>query len=113
MRISPAIKLTPDQQSIHEAQARSRSRPARVVERSRIVLLAAEGKQDKEISGSLSMTPKNVSLWRKRFLQLGLADLEKDAPRSGRTPTPYQTGRRHDHTREASESNPLEHSHDG
>ena len=86
MRIAPAIELTPDQKSILEAQARSRSLPARVVERSRIVLLAAEGKQDKEIAGSLSMTPKKVSRWRKRFLRLGLAGLEKDAPRPGRTP---------------------------
>lgn len=87
MRIAPAIELTPDQHSILEAQARSRSLPARVVERSRIVLLAAAGKQDKEIARSLSMTQKKVSRWRKRFLQLGLAGLEKDAPRPGRTPT--------------------------
>ena len=86
MRIAPAIELTPDQQSILEAQARSRSLPARVVERSRIMLLAAAGKQDKEIAGSLHMTPKKVSRWRKRFLQLGLAGLAKDAPRPGRTP---------------------------
>ena len=86
MRIAPAIELTPDQQSTLEARARSRSLPARVVERSRIVLLAAEGKQDKEIAHSLSMTPKKVSRWRKRFLGLGLAGLEKDAPRPGRTP---------------------------
>jgi len=86
MRIAPAIELTPDQQSILEAQARSRALPARVVERSRIVLLAAEGKQDKEIARSLSMTPKKVSRWRKRFLRLALAGLEKDAPRPGRTP---------------------------
>jgi len=86
MRIAPAIELTPDQQSILEAQARSRSLSARVVERSRIVLLAASGKQDKEIARSLHMTPKKVSRWRKRFLQLGLAGLKKDAPRPGRTP---------------------------
>jgi transposase len=86
MRIAPAIELTPDQQSALEAQARSRSLPARVVERSRVVLLAAAGKQDKEIARSLSMTPKKVSRWRKRFLQLGLAGLDKDAPRPGRTP---------------------------
>lgn len=86
MRIAPAIELTPDQQSILEAQARSRSLPARVVERSRIVLLAAAGKQDKEIARSLHLTPKKVSRWRKRFLRLGLAGLEKDAPRPGRTP---------------------------
>jgi len=85
MRIAPAIELTPDQQSILEAQARSRSLPARVVERSRVVLLAASGEQDKEIARSLHMTPKKVSRWRKRFLRLGLAGLEKDAPRPGRT----------------------------
>jgi transposase len=56
------------------------------VERSRVVLLAAAGKQDKEIAHSLHMTPKKVSRWRKRFLRLGLAGLEKDAPRPGRTP---------------------------
>ena len=56
MRIAPAIELTPDQQSVLEAQARSRSLPARVVERSRILLLAAEGKQDKEIARSLSIS---------------------------------------------------------
>jgi len=87
MRIAPPIELTPEQQSILEAQARSRSLPARVVERSRIVLLAAAGEQDKEIAHSLSMTAKKVSRWRKRFLQLGLAGLEKDAPRPGRTPS--------------------------
>jgi transposase len=65
---------------------RSRSLPLRVVERSRIVLLAAAGRQDKEIALLLSMTPKKVSRWRKRFLSLGLAGLLQDAPRSGRNP---------------------------
>ena len=86
MRIAPAIALTSEQQVILEAQARSRSLPARLVERSRIVLLAASGKQDKEIARTLHTTPKKVSRWRKRFLQLGLAGLEKDALRPGRTP---------------------------
>ena len=35
----------------------------------------------------MAMTPKKVSRWRKRFLVLGIAGLEKDAPRSGRKPT--------------------------
>jgi transposase len=86
MRIAPTVHLTPDQQSTLQAQARSRSLPARLVERSRIVLLAAAGKQDKEIAQSLHVTPKKVSRWRKRFLRLGLTGLEKDAPRPGRTP---------------------------
>jgi transposase len=35
----------------------------------------------------LSITRKKASRWRKRFLRHGLAGLNKDAPRPGRTPT--------------------------
>jgi transposase len=69
-----------------ESHARSRSLPLRVVERSRIVLLAAAGRQDKDIASALSTTAKKVSRWRKRFLALGGAGLLKDAPRPGRKP---------------------------
>ena len=85
MRIAPAITLSSDQQATLEQCARSRSLPARVVEHARIVLLAAEGRQDKEIAATLKMTPKKVSRWRKRFLTLSMAGLERDAPRPGRT----------------------------
>jgi transposase len=58
----------------------------RVAERARIVLFAASGQQDKEIAAGMAITPKKVSRWRKRFLALGVAGLEKDAPRPGRNP---------------------------
>jgi len=58
----------------------------RVAERARIVLLAASGQQDQEIAAVMAITPKKVSRWRKRFLALGVAGLEKDAPRAGRKP---------------------------
>ena len=87
MRIAPVITLSPEQRTVLESQARSRSLPLRVVERARIVLLAAAGRQDKDIAVLLFMTPKNVSRWRKRFLALGVAGLLKDAPRPGRKPT--------------------------
>jgi len=45
----------------------------RVVERARIVLFAASGQQDKEISAVMAITPKKVSRWRQRFLALGVA----------------------------------------
>src|SRR5215470_969050 len=86
MRIAPAIHLSPDQREALEQRARSRSLPARVVERARIVLLAAEGRQDKEIAATMKITPKKVSRWRGRFLTLGLAGLQRDASRPGRTP---------------------------
>src|SRR5208337_2953003 len=87
MRIAPAITLSPEQRTVLESQARSRSLPVRVVERARIVLFAASGQQDKEIAAVMAITPKKVSRWRKRFLALGVAGLEKDAPRPGRKPT--------------------------
>jgi transposase len=87
MRIAPAITLSPDQRTVLQQQARSRSLPARAVERARIVLLAGEGRQDKEVASVMKITPKKVSRWRKRFLTLGMAGLERDAPRPGRTPT--------------------------
>src|SRR5439155_313665 len=87
MRIAPAIRLSPEQRTLLESQARSRSLAVRVAERARIVLLAASGQQDKEIAAVMAMTPKKVSRWRKRYLALGVVGLEKDAPRPGRKPT--------------------------
>ena len=69
------------------SSARSRSLSVRVAERARIVLFAASGQQDLEIAARMGITPKKVSLWRKRFLALGVVGLQKDAPRPGRKPT--------------------------
>src|ERR1019366_1906910 len=87
MRIAPAIRLSPEERTVLESQARSRSLPVRVVERARIVLFAASGQQDKEIAAVMAITPEKVSRWRKRFLALGVAGLQKDAHRPGRKPT--------------------------
>src|SRR5438128_5304304 len=87
MRIAAAIALSPEQRTLLVSQARSRSLPVRVAERARIVLFAASGQRDKEIAARMAITPKKVSRWRKRFLALGVAGLQKDAPRPGRKPT--------------------------
>jgi transposase len=50
------------------------------------VLLAAQGKSDLAISQAVGISNQKASRWRKRFLRLGLAGLEKDAPRPGRKP---------------------------
>ena len=55
--------------------------------RSRIVLLAADGFQNKQIAASLKVAPRMVALWRGRFLELGVEGLLKDSPQPGRTPT--------------------------
>jgi DNA-binding CsgD family transcriptional regulator len=61
MRIAPVITLSPEERTVLECQARSRSLPVRVVERARIVLWAAAGQQDKEIAAHMATTPKKVS----------------------------------------------------
>jgi transposase len=43
--------------------------------------------QDLEIAAEVGISNQKAARWRKRFLKLGLAGLEKDAPRPGRTPT--------------------------
>src|SRR5258707_13807654 len=87
MRIAPPVVLTSEQRAKLETYARGRSTPARVVLRARIVLLAGEGKQDLKIAHLLSIVPRTAARWRSRFLHDGIAGLEHDAPRPGRTPS--------------------------
>src|SRR5712692_6290841 len=87
MRVARPVVLSADQQEILQARARARSAPARSVERARIVLLAGAGWQDRQSAAKLKITPKKAARWRNRFLDAGLAALDQDAPRPGRTPT--------------------------
>ena len=87
MRYARPVVLSAEQRAQLEQQARARSLPARMVERSKIVLLAAEGKPDLEIAAQLGISPKKAARWRNRFLDVGMKGLEKDAPRPGRTPS--------------------------
>jgi transposase len=87
MRVAHPIVLTPEQKGALEQCARARSLTVRLVERARIVLLAAAGKQDKDIATELEITAHKAARWRKRFLDAGIAGLEKDAPRPGRRPS--------------------------
>jgi transposase len=86
MRVAPSVVIDSSQKTILEQWARSRSLPARQVERAKIMLLAAEGNTDLEIAEQLGIGNHKVARWRKRFLKLGLSGLEKDASRRGRKP---------------------------
>jgi len=65
-----------------ERRARSKGVPARMVERARIVLLAAEGLTGAEIAGRTGCTEPTVIKWRRQYAEDGLAGLE-GAPRPG------------------------------
>lgn len=86
MRVAPPVIIDPSQRETLQQWARSRSLPARQVERAKVVLLAADGKTDLEIAASLKISNQKAARWRKRFLQFDLMGLEKDAPRPGRKP---------------------------
>ena len=87
MRVAPRITLDDKQRKILQQWSRGRSTPARLVLRARIALLAARGKQNKDIALELGVDRSIVGRWRCRFARLGLAGVEKDAPRGGRKPT--------------------------
>ena len=72
MRVAQTIVLKEDVRRNLEELSRGRSIAARVVMRSRIVLLAADGLQNKQIAASLKVAPRAVALWRGRFLELGV-----------------------------------------
>src|SRR5258708_19864021 len=65
-----------------ERRARDRGAPARVAERARIVLLAADGLTGPQIAGRVGCTEPTVVKWRRQYAEAGLAGLE-DAPRPG------------------------------
>jgi len=86
MRVAAEVVLTEDQRVELERCARGRKTQARLVLRARIVLLAADCHTNLEISQRLDIMPRTAARWRARFLDLGVAGLQRDAPRPGRTP---------------------------
>jgi transposase len=65
-----------------ERRVRDRGAPARVAERARVVLLAAEGLTGPQIAERVGCTEPTVVKWRRQYAEDGLAGLE-DAPRRG------------------------------
>jgi transposase len=86
MRRACVLTLTDEDKATLERWSRSRSTEARLVERAQIILLAAGGRENKDIAVELGITRATVSRWRNRFAERGIPGIEKDAPRGGRPP---------------------------
>lgn len=82
-RVAVTIELDAEQRRKLEGRLRARRTEQRAVERARIVLLAADGFNNRQIAERLSADPDTVSKWRSRFAGEGLAGLE-DRSRPGR-----------------------------
>lgn len=87
MRRAIEIQLDNEMRRKLQILGRSRSASVRLVERAKIVLLAADGVENIEIADSLKITRQKVARWRIRFTKLGIEGIEKDAPRPGRFPS--------------------------
>ena len=85
MRVAQEIKLSKKEQSTLQQWSRGRRLATRLVERAKIVLLAADGWSNKEIATKLEVKPHTVGRWRARFCELRLPGVEKDLPRGGRS----------------------------
>ena len=84
-RVAPLLSLDAETRSSLTKLIHSSSTPQSLALRSRIVLAAAEGVENRQIAADLRIPPVTVGKWRRLFAVSGLEGL-RDAPRSGRPP---------------------------
>lgn len=92
MRVAPEIVLTNEERSELSKLVRSKRTSVRLALRARIVLLAADGMQNKDIAEQLGAGRVQVSRWPKRYERSRLAGIERDLPR-GAPPVKVDTAR--------------------
>jgi len=81
MRVATEIDLTNEERVELMKLVRSRLTSVRLEQRAGIVLLAADGFQNKDIAKMLAVGRVQVSRWRQRYQQYRLAGIERDLPR--------------------------------
>lgn len=86
MRRAVSIHLTPEEASKLKTMAQSSRSEVREALRAKIVLMAADGLENKEIAEQLSISEPTVARWRDRFARRRLAGLN-ERPGRGRKHT--------------------------
>ena len=81
LRVAQTIELTNEQRSELTRLARSKLASVRLAQRAQIVLLAAQGLQNKDIAEQLGIGRVQVARWRQRYQEGGLQGIERDLPR--------------------------------
>ena len=92
-RVALPLSLDGETRSSLTKLIQSSSTPQALALRSRIVLAAAEGVENRQIAADLRIPPVTVGKWRRLFAAHGLEGL-RDQPRSGRPPK-HDAGTRH------------------
>ena len=90
MRIAPTITLSQEDRRTLESWSRGRSTPARLVQRAKIVILAASGEENIDIAREVGTDRQTVGRWRTRFATQGIEGIKKDRPGRGRKATKRQ-----------------------
>lgn len=86
METQARISLFPRGRVKQEDWIAGRNTPQKLVWRSRIVLLSAEGAGTMAIVSAVGKSKRTVARWQERYQALGAADLGRDASRPGRKP---------------------------
>ncbi len=81
MRVAPEIVLTEGEREELMKLVRSKLTSVRLEQRAGIVLLAAEGLQNRDIAEMLGVGRVQVGRWRERYAAHRLAGIERDLPR--------------------------------
>ncbi len=69
------LKLNSDEEAQLESFARSRSLPAALTMRAKLILACAAGASNSEIAGRLQIGPATVGKWRRRFIERRISGL--------------------------------------
>ena len=86
MRVASEIELTEVEHRRLIRIAESQLSEVRLARRASIVLLCADGLDNKTVGEILSVDRIQVGRWRERYAAGGLAAIKQDLPRGGRTP---------------------------
>src|SRR5271168_2365489 len=80
------IQLSPEDRARLEGLVAGRNTPQKLVWRARIVLMWAQGAGVTAIVRATGKMKKTAYRWRDRYIEAGVAGLERDASRPGRKP---------------------------
>ena len=80
------LRISPHERALLARWSRSRTLAARVVLRSRIILMLVEGDGVNVVAEQLDVARATVRLWKQRFAESGPEALLRDAPGRGRKP---------------------------